>query len=100
MKKEWTGRMLREDLEAIPKMEAAGWTAEFDASDKLCGRVTPDCPPLHPVSFAKRQARAWKCIDRGTGEIVWMTARLIECNYVGHEKYDTLEQVIEAYQDR
>lgn len=85
----------RDDLNMIPKMQAAGWVPTFDYKDMRSNRITPENPPMDSVSFRKGIITSWKCYEFKTGNGYWQTADLLDNHFVNHRRRETLEDVIE-----
>jgi hypothetical protein len=86
----------RDDLNMIPKMQAAGWVPIFDYKDVRAERLSPENPPMEPVAFNKGRTRVWKNYDFGTGNGYWQTADidLSDNHFVDHRRRTTLEEVL------
>ncbi len=78
---------MREDIKAIPVMEAAGWKAVMDPKDIQMGRQDN---PNHSYSFRKGDMHVWQAIDGNN--ISWRYAEIIDGYYTNH-KWVTIEEV-------
>lgn len=87
---------LREDLNHIPKMIAAGFYPEFSYRDMMHGRTDINNPPHDAVSFRKAGKCVWKAISFSTQEPVFKVADLIGGHYCNHRTYKSLQEVIDA----
>lgn len=92
----------RDDLAMIPRMINAGFVPEFNWNDKTSGRTVPENAPHYDVKFRdpKTELHAWKCYNSGVHTEYWSTATLDNGNYVNHEPFKSLEEmlVIKGYE--
>lgn len=91
----------RYDLEAIPMMEANGWTVVFSDVDETHNRTTPENVPHDAVAFKKGNKVVWmagKSLSEGY-TLYWRAADLIDGYYRNHKSFDTLENVLKADPD-
>lgn len=86
----------RDDLNMIPKMEAAGFVTDINYIDKRYGRTIPTNPPLDEVGFKKDDMYFWKCY-RSSGESYWRSAKLVKGCYVDPEEFEDLNAAILKY---
>ncbi len=78
--------MIREDIAAIPIMEASGWKVVMDPRDIQMGRQES---PNHSYSFEKGIMHLWRAINGNN--IEWRYAELIDDHYTNH-KWITIEE--------
>lgn len=82
---------MRDDITAIPIMEAGGWAMKFDSRDILYGRTDlldtlGKNPPNHSVSFEKGNMVVWRA-GRETSQgiqMFWRYAELVDGHYTNH----------------
>lgn len=84
----------REDLQGIERMQANGFTVEFNNIDIKYNRVTPENPPNMAVSFVRGDFHVWS-IREG-----WQTAILSgdgsskSLQYRDHKPVKTLKEIV------
>ena len=89
---------MREDIAAIPIMEAGGWETTYSAQDKRHGRIVivdRATIPHDPVGFQKDNQHVWRVYtgpfseDRGASG--WQWAEIIDGHYCNHREI-TIEE--------
>lgn len=82
---------MREDIKAIPIMEAAGWKTTYSAQDKRHGRTNINesaSIPHDPVGFEKDNQHVWVAytgpFSEERGSSGWVCAELIGGYYCNH----------------
>jgi len=84
----------RDDLNMIPKMQAAGWSPNICKNDERAGRIKPENPPMDLVSFIKGRTHVWMAFTFRTNDSRWIAADLKEGSYVDHRDYESLDEVL------
>jgi hypothetical protein len=78
---------MREDIAAIPIMEAGGWKTTYSPADKRFGRTDINDPakiPHDAVGFEKGEQHVWQIIDWKNDIRQWQWAELIDNHYSNH----------------
>ena len=85
----------RDDLKAIPLMEANGFTPIFSYNDRRAGRTTIEAIPHDTVSFGKGDLHVWKVYNYQEDGMYfsWMSAKVVNNEYVDHLPVKILENL-------
>lgn len=86
----------RNDLQAIPMMEANGFKVDFSYKDRMHKRTTIEAIPHDAVSFSKGDLHVWKAYKYKEDGMYyeWMTAKLVDNHYTDHKPIEDLKEIL------